>query len=152
MKKISLILSILVLTSASAFANSVDNTVESHLSNIRDRVRQCSLLPYTMKENVKVYHPLVSHCPEIKVLTKGLAKIKVGGHIFAARLIETEDTDGDFYDVQIRDFRSNDTYLLHNVLAYGDVLLGILDADTRKIPEVFVDDPSYLGEFESMNF
>ena len=124
------------------------NNVETHMANIVDRVRQCSVLPYTLRNGVKVYHHLVSHCPEVKVLEKGRAKIKVGGHTFTAQLIDTRDTDGDIYNVEIRDYISNDAYTLEGVFAYGDVMLGILNGNIKKIPQVYVNNPAYMGQFE----
>jgi hypothetical protein len=120
----------------------------THMSNIIDRVRNCSALPYTLKDGVKVYHQLTSHCPEVKVLEKGRAKIKVGGHTFFAQLVETPDTDGDLYDVVIRDYISNDSYTLVNARAYGDVLLGVLNGVIKNIPQVYIDNPGYRGQYE----
>lgn len=135
MKAAIIILSlVLQFTSVAASANSVERL----LPNIRDRVRQCTIIPFTYNENkTRVEHALKSHCPEVKVLPTAnyqvTAKIKVAGHRFIATLIETEFTDGDFFDVEIRDLESNDVYRIYNALAYGDVLLGVLDGNTRGV-------------------
>ena len=115
-----------------------NNSVEAHLANITDRVRNCSVQPYTIRNGVKVFHPLMSHCPEVKVLEKGKAKIKVGGSIYNVYLTDSPNSDGDFYDVVIRDYISNDTYTLKNVLAFGDVLIGILSGNKARIPQSYV--------------
>lgn len=140
MKAVILIIS-LILQSSSTFASV--NTVEKLLPNIRDRVRNCTILPYQFDDNkMRVEHALRSHCPEVKVLTdrKGAAKIKVAGHQFIATLIETEFTDGDFFDVEIKDLASGEAFRSYNVLAFGDILLGVLEGNTRGISTSLVSE------------
>jgi hypothetical protein len=143
MKAVILIIS-LVLSSFSGVAMaSPQNSVEKLLPNIRDRVRHCTVMPYHMDLNhVRVEHSLQSHCPEVKVLPvinhQVSAKIRVAGHQFIATLVETEYTDGDFFDVEIRDLTSNDSYRIYNALAFGDVLLGVLDGNTKGVTANFV--------------
>lgn len=112
-----------------------------YLPNIQDRVRQCVTLPYVYQaDGIRRDQTLISHCPEVKVLPVvnhvKSAKIRVAGHQFVATLVETEFTDGDFYDVEIRDLQSNDAYRLYNVAAYGDVLLGVLNGNTKGVVDL----------------
>ena len=117
------------------------NSVEAHLHNIVDRVHNCALLPYTINESgARAFHAILSHCPEVKTLANGSAKIKVAGHQYSATLVEATDSDGDFYHVQIKDLDSKEVAILENIPAYGDILLGILSGDTRGIPQVQISD------------
>ncbi len=119
--------------------DSVQNAVETHLGNIRNLVRSCSVQPFALKDGIKVYHRLISHCPQVKVLEKGKAQIKLGSHVFHVTLVDSPSTDDDFYDVIFKDFDSNDTFRVRNVLAYGDVLIGILNGDKSGLPQVYVN-------------
>jgi len=138
MKALILIIS-LALSSSTVFA--AGSSVEKLLPNIKDRVRSCAILPFAMNNNnVRVEHALKSHCPEVKLVppadgsTKfNTAKIRVAGHQFTAQLIETVYSDGDLFDVEIRDIVTNETYRSYNVLAFGDVLLGVLEGKTTGI-------------------
>jgi hypothetical protein len=119
------------------------HTVEKYISNIRDRVRQCSILPYEFNaNNVRVERSLRSHCPEVKLIAgKGAlpaAKIHVAGQQFTAQLIETQYSDGDFYDVEIRNVFTNEIFRFDNVLAYGDILLGVLGGETKGVSTAFI--------------
>jgi len=119
------------------------HTVEKYISNIRDRVRQCSILPFAFNaNNVRIEHSLRSHCPEVKLIaghgSLPAAKIHVAGQQFTAQLIETQYSDGDFYDVEIRNVFTNETYRFDNVLAYGDVLLGVLGGETKGVSTAFI--------------
>lgn len=121
------------------------HTVEKYLSNIQDRVRQCSILPFIYDQNQnRVEHSLRSHCPEVKlVAAEGRvpsAKINVAGQRFVAQLIETDFTDGDFYDVEIRNLYTNESFRIFNVLAYGDVLLGVLGGQTKGVTSTLVSE------------
>jgi hypothetical protein len=120
-----------------------EHTVEKYLPNIRDRVRQCTILPFVYDSNrVRKHQSLRSHCPEVKLLSTaeggGVAKIHVYGQQFVARLIETEYTDGDFYDVEIINTSTRESYRIDNVLAFGDVLLGVLGGETKGVTEHLV--------------
>lgn len=128
------VFAILIASLVTQAANA--GVIEAHLKNIQDRIRACVILPYTVKNERKVYHALISHCPEVQVFSKGKAQIKVGGSTYQAVLVATENTDGDFYDVVIREPISNDRYRMTNVLAYGDVLLGILAGESLGLREV----------------
>jgi hypothetical protein len=119
------------------------HTVEKYLSNIQDRVRQCSILPFVYDAHrMRKEHAFQSHCPEVKLLpvsgAHAMAKIRVAGHQFIARLIETDFSDGDFYDVEIRNLNTQETYRFDNVLAYGDVLRGVLGGETKGVTSTFV--------------
>ena len=114
------------------------NGIQAHLHNIQDRVRACSVLPYTFRNGVKVYHHLMSHCAEVHVLGKGRAKIKIGGKVYDLALIESRDSDGDLFHIQIRDTLANEFLVLKNVPAYGDILLGVLDGSSKGIPMQYI--------------
>jgi hypothetical protein len=142
MKAVILIIISLVLQSTSTFAYH-ENSVERLLPNIRDRVRNCTILPYLFNEHqMRVEHALRSHCPEVKVLSdrNGAAKIRVAGHQFIATLIETEFSDGDIFDVEISDIVSGDTFRFQNVLAFGDILLGVLEGNTQGVSTSLVNE------------
>ena len=134
MKKLLTLLALSFAVSAPSYANNV----EAHMHNIRDLIRSCSVLPYSLRDGVKAYHTIRSHCPEVKLVEKHRAKIKLGGNTYYAQLNEVKHSDGDFYDVVIRDYISNEEFVLYNVPAYGDVLLGVLGGHIRKIPQVYV--------------
>ena len=124
-------------------SHSSDHTVEKYLPNIRDRVRQCTILPFIYDSNhVRKEQSLRSHCPEVKLIksVQGgvVAKIHVYGQQFLARLIETEYTDGDFYDVEIVNAHTQESYRIDNVLAFGDVLLGVLGGESKGVTEHLV--------------
>ena len=136
---ISSILLLFSMNQAIAASFGPGDSVRSHLPNLIDRVRSCSVLPFSYRDGVKVFHALTSHCPEVKVMGPGLAKVKVAAHQYQVSLVEAEDSDGDFYHVQITDLASRDSIQLQNIAAYGDVLLGVLSGDTRGIVQVPVD-------------
>jgi len=128
---------------ASVEVTSSSHTVQKYLPNIQDRVRQCTILPFVYdSNNVRKEQALRSHCPEVKVVhtSKGHAeaKIHVYGQQFVARLIETEYTDGDFFDVEIINLQSKEALRVYNVLAFGDVLLGVLGGETNGVTEHLV--------------
>ena len=138
------LISLILISTAGTLAHATENnSVTTHLSNIQDVVRHCSIVPFTFKNGVKVYHNLLSHCPQVKVLQKGKASVKVGSQTFFITLLESPDSDGDLFHVDIRDYISNDSLVLPNVHAYGDVLLGVLVGDTRGVPK------SYFPEGDS---
>ena len=136
---ISSIFLIFSMNQALAASFGPGDSVRSHLPNLIDRVRSCSVLPYSLRDGVKVFHALTSHCPEVKVMGPGLAKVKVAAHSYQVALVESEDSDGDFYHVQITDLASRDAIQMNNVAAYGDVLLGVLGGDTRGIVQMPIE-------------
>jgi hypothetical protein len=140
MKTFIVLITLLLNLSLTAFAagSANNHSVEKYLSNIQDRVRQCSVMPFAVDRNQnRVEHALRSHCPEVKLVhlqdAKPAAKINVAGQRFIARLIETEFSDGDFYDVEIINLYTQENYRIYNVLAFGDVLLGVLGGETKGV-------------------
>ena len=136
---------VILLGVVSAFAQAgattiaINGSVGRYLPNIIDRVSQCSVLPYSLNsDGQKTYHEIVSHCPEVKVVSPGHARIKVAGHTFNANLTEAYDSDGDFYDVNIQDVATGETQVISNVAAYGDILLGVLSGDTAHVSQIQV--------------
>lgn len=132
-----------LLTLATLFIGSIAgtaqaNVVESHLKNIQNQVRACTVLPYTVKHGHRVFQNLISHCPSVKLVAQGKAVIKISGITFQAVLVETEYTDGDLYDVVIRDPKSHDQFRMYNVLAYGDILLGVMAGNTQGIRQTYL--------------
>ena len=125
---------ILGVASAFAQANAATGPITRYLPNIIDRVSQCSFLPFTLdKDGQKTYHAVTSHCPEVKVIAPGIAKIKVASHVFNAVLRESPDSDGDFYAVTIQYINSGESQTFPNVAAYGDILLGVLGGNTERL-------------------
>jgi hypothetical protein len=113
--------------------------IEFSLANVRNQIRTCSVLPVTYRDNhVKVYHALVSSCPTVKVFEKGKARIKFEQFEFTAVMAESQDSDGDFYDILITESNTHDSFRLNNVRAYGDVLLGLLGGDLHGVKETYV--------------
>ena len=149
MKTIITLTITLLLTTSSSFAQS--NSVESRLPFIRNLVRTCAVQPYSynVKSNNKVLHSLISHCPEVTVITpsQGLpqAMIKVGGLKFLATMQESESSDGDFFDITIREVGTTDSVKLGGVLAYADILLGILSGNTDGVPSQLLLPPATLN-------
>jgi hypothetical protein len=125
-----------LMFSASTVAQA--NVVETHFKNIQNKIRSCVVLPYSVKNQHRVYQNLISHCPEVKVVAKGKASIKVGSNTFQAILVETEYSDGDVFDIVIREARSHDQLRLSNVLAFGDILLGLLGGSFEGLQQTYV--------------
>ena len=144
------ILSSLVLGSfaqANGTQNATQNAIVPYLPYLLNRVENCSINAYTVQNGVKSFHALISHCPEVKVVATGVAKVKVAGQIFQIDLVETERTDGDIYDVVIRNVRTLDEYRIYGVMAYGDVLLGVLKGNTSRLPQVQVQLSNLQDQF-----
>lgn len=130
MMTLGIVLAAVQFGSVNAQASLQSNAVKILLPNIVNRITNCVVKPFSVDSHgVKTLHALTSHCPEIKVTGPGEAKIKVDAHIFAAKLVESKNSDGDLYDVTLTDVRSNDQYTISNVLAFGDVLLAVLAGD-----------------------
>lgn len=143
MKFLAIIVATLISFGAEAqtrsnVARSNTTVVASHLKNIQNRVRACTVLPYSLKSGRKVFHQLVSHCPEVKVIDKKKASIKIGSMTFQVIMVESPDSDGDLYNIVIREPISNDRYRIPNVLTFGDILLGVLVGDTQGLRQSFV--------------
>jgi hypothetical protein len=139
----ALIFSVLFAFQIIPTAVASNHTVEKYLPNIRDRVRQCSILPFAFDANqVRKEKALQSHCPEVKLIpvagAHAMAKIRVAGHQFVAQLVETDYSDGDVFDVEIRNLNTLETYRIYNVLAFGDVLLGVLGGETKGVSTLHV--------------
>jgi hypothetical protein len=133
---------------AQANASTGSDSITQHLPNIIDRVSKCSFLPFTIdQDGHKSYHAILSHCPEVKVVSPGVAKIKVASHIYQAVLVESRDSDGDFYDVSIQDVRTGENKAFTNIAAYGDILLGVLGGNTEHVMEQEVNpDVGAIGD------
>ena len=123
--------------SALAASNSPNNIVTQHLASIVNHVTLCSLAPYTVKEDgVKVMHELQSQCSDVKVISRGVAKFKVEGYVFKASIVESDQSDGgDLDDVTIQEVKSGDHYTIEGVLAFDDVLLGVLHGDLSHVTQ-----------------
>jgi len=135
----------LILHASTSFASAIDqNSVESNLNNIRQQVRQCAVLPYhyNADTNNRVDQAIQSRCGDVKIIKVAnqmpKARIKLGGHVYMASLITTAFSDGDVFDVQITDVATQDSFQLHNVLAFGDILLGVLGGSTNGITDQLI--------------
>jgi hypothetical protein len=127
------------LANAQAFHTSESNSVQMNLTSISDLVRSCVVQPYSIKaDGTKVYAPLKSHCLYVTLINESQAQIQFDRHLYQAQITESRDSDADFYDVLITDLTTNDQMTIPEVLAYGDVLLGVLKGDTHDIPEVLI--------------
>ena len=147
MKTITTTFSILLALSCANLANAQvvnsPNSVQVMMPSIVQLVRKCSILPFTFnKDGRKVYHALMSRCGSVLVMPKGMAKIKLNGRAYGVTMNDAEDSDGDFFHVQIKDLNTKEIATLSNIPAYGDVLLAILSGDIRGIPESFLSDPT----------
>jgi hypothetical protein len=119
---------------------------EESLSSLTSRVLECSVLPYTVDASgTKTEHALISHCADVKVVSPGLAEIKVSGTVFRASLKDSPDADGgDLNEVTIQDVSTGEAKVFSNVLAYGDVLRGVLGGDTTHVFQKLVTNATAL--------
>ena len=115
------------------------------LEAVISKVQQCAVLPFTIKDNGQLsYHAMFSQCDEVQIVAPGVATIDLNGHGYVAALTETVDSDEDFYDVDVKDLLSGKIYHIDHVIAYGDVLLGMLSGDTRSVLKTHVQDKADL--------
>ena len=118
--------------------------VKDYLPHIMDRVRQCSIIPVSHnKEGHGTNHAMISHCPEVKVLAPNKAKIKVMSHIYTAQITDSVDSDGDLSRLVITDMASNEQFEVDHVLAFGDILLGVLMGNTHGVYQANLDDANH---------
>jgi hypothetical protein len=120
--------------------------IEQSVPMLKSRVLECSVLPYTVDANgTKTEHALISHCADVKVVSPGLAEIKVSGAVFRASLKDSPDADGgDLNDVTLQDVATGESKVYSNVLSYGDVLRGVLGGDTTHVFQKRVTDATAL--------
>ncbi len=109
------------------------------LKSIEKRVHECSVLPYTMEAGRKSYHEIYSQCDDVKVVAKGVATVEIDGHAYVAAISETEDSDADIYNVEIKDLTTGKFLHIDHVFAYGDVMLGLLGGNTTDVQELLID-------------
>ncbi len=114
----------------------------NRLEKIQNEVRRCTELPYVLKPNgQKQFFTLINRCADIELAAqvKGRfqrARVRTPDGFFTIELIETPMTDGDIYDVRIRDLAARTQIILPAVFAYGDVLLGALGGDLNGVQHV----------------
>ena len=123
------------------------NSVQSNLPRIANFVRNCVVQPYSIKaDGNKAFGLLKSHCVAVTVIHEKLAQVLYYRHLYQIQILESADSDADFYDVQVTDLVTNEKASMTEVLAYGDVLLGVLGGDTHDVPAVLMggDQPIIL--------
>lgn len=136
---IYLILGALSMNTSQAGSQNLLPALQTRMNAVVEQVRACSIIPVTLREEVPVFHALTSQCPEVKVVAPGVAKIKVEGRTYLVSLVESEISDGDLYHVQIKDMSSGEQVRYLNVLAFGDVLLGVLNGNTEGLTQTRID-------------
>ena len=137
MKTILLFAAFFLAQTISVQAQQVPGINRILLSGLVGRVRNCVKLPVSFdRSGQKILHPLISHCPEVRVVDKGVAKVRVNSHSFRISMKEAKDSDADLYDVLIEDERTHEASMIQSVLAFGDPLLGVLGGKLQGIREV----------------
>ncbi len=130
------ILGVLIMNTSEANSGS---SFPRQLNQLAEQVRSASVIPVTLRDGVPVFHALNSRSSDVKVTGPGQAEIKLGTEIFHVSLLESEISDGDFYHVQILNVNTGEQTRLDDVLAFGDVLLGVLGGDTRGLKQETLD-------------
>lgn len=106
------------------------------LSEVRDLVSRCAVQPYTIQSGKKAYGRLESSCPELQV-QGAEARFQFEGRWSVAKIVDSEDSDGgDLNDISIQDDHGNEVAQLKEVLAFGDILLGLSDGQVN-LPESY---------------
>lgn len=145
---LSLVFSVLGVSGASA------QSVQSGPSlfvTLRPVIRQCVTLPYVHQQGRRIYRDLVSHCDQLKVIREDgqrsgrqmrgkqyRAVLNWSGRIFQIAMTPSAQSDGDFFDVSIRDKNTGKVERVRNVLAYGDILLAVLEGSVDGLKSVRV--------------
>ncbi|RYZ66724.1 MAG: hypothetical protein EOP09_12225, partial [Proteobacteria bacterium] len=112
-------------------------SLDQRFSALQSIVREGVILPVTQKAdgNVKL-HRLENHSLNIQweSPTRMVLRTEVGE--FSVELYESAQSDGDLYDVEITDLKSNERIVNEHVFAYGDVLLGVLGGQTEGLTQL----------------
>jgi hypothetical protein len=108
------------------------------LKNLQTLVQGCTVRTYTQGTNgLKVYGPLKSHCAEVRSFG-AKAEIILDNEKYTVTLAESPLADGgDLDNIEIQDSNGVVVAQLSNVLAFGDILLGLAGADVE-LPELHV--------------
>lgn len=140
------------ITLVTAVAASAGETgpISTQLESIATRVKQCALLPYSLKESHKTNHAIMSRCSQIKLGAPGTARITLGDQVFLAKITASANSDGDFYDLTIQSMNTRESAIFQNILAYGDVLLAVVSGDTSKLQTVEVTSAEGHEQDESL--
>ena len=129
-----LVLVSVVLFSQTSFAGSYGTA--AFLQNVQQLVRSCVVRPYRIENGKKVYGFLKSNCVQVRTFGKA-AEFALGKTPFIAILEESPDADGgDLDNIVIKNALGTPVASLTNVLAFGDILLGLAGADVE-LPELY---------------
>jgi hypothetical protein len=119
---------------------------ETAISRLQTKVRACVTLPYVKEQGRRVYQKLVSHCPELKVVKPTsdqpqkrdhhFAKLILDGRVYQIWMTPAARSDGDLYDLAIRDSASGQVERFRDVLAFGDIWLGVLEGQIEGLKTV----------------
>jgi hypothetical protein len=119
---------------------------EAVIARLQSKVRGCVTLPYVKEQGRRVYQKLVSHCPELKVVKPTadqprkrdhhFAKLILDGRVFQIWMTPASRSDGDFYDLAIRDSATGQIERFRDVLAFGDIWLGLLEGQIEGLKAV----------------
>ena len=114
--------------------------LQSILPDLTDFVRKRVHIPLGMRQGNPVHHAMVSEDPALQNTGKGEAKLSFRGHEYRAKLIETENSDGDFYHVDLTDLTSRQVLRSPDILAFGDVWLGLLQGNPAGVAKIPLSD------------
>jgi hypothetical protein len=134
-----------VILSSSQVTNAwaSDPSSASFLESVQQLVRSCVVRPYSVTDGKKTYGFLKSRCSNVQ--THGAwAEFSLGNTKYVASLEESLDSDGgDLDNIDIKDLNGAVVAHLSNVLAFGDILLGLAGANVE-LPELY--DQSTVSE------
>jgi len=133
-----IVVSLLAASLAHADVASVQESPD-FWKKLNSLVAQCAVKPYTVVQGVKDYGPLRSLCQELHA-NGTQATFVLEGEKFSARIEESADADGgDLDDLYVQNSEGSVIAQRQNVLAYGDILLGLAggDVESNDVREVY---------------
>lgn len=146
MKKLahsSTVVALLALCSFQALAgpsNSLDagGKARELLQDLAALTIKCAIHPYSINSaGQKIYYPLQSRCPQLRITSASTALIYLERQTFYAELLESRDSDGgDLDDLFILDSYGRRVAMRHNVAAFDDILLSLAGGREEEILEV----------------
>lgn len=124
--------------SSHALASEAESPARSRFwDQVQNLVLSCAVEPVKVADGRKITGPLRSSCDEVQV-SGNEARLFVDGRWYTAVLTDSAESDGgDLNDIRVEDEKGNVVAELHNVPAFGDVLLGLAGGQA-KVQEVNV--------------